>query len=71
MNFLCLFFIGAVAAIQKGEFPDDNQLLKCYTLCVMKAMRTVRKNRYNDIKYFMIKNNSIILLKITSISVSR
>jgi len=32
-----------VTGIQKGEFPDDNQSLKCYTLCIMKTMRTVRK----------------------------
>lgn len=43
MNFLCFFSIGVVAGIQKGVFPED-QVLKCYTLCVMKAMRTVRKN---------------------------
>lgn len=49
MNFLCFLFIGVVAEIQKGVFPDDNQPLKCYTLCIMKTMRTVRKRKY--IKY--------------------
>ncbi|XP_012215202.1 general odorant-binding protein 72 [Linepithema humile] len=39
---------GAVAAIQNGEFPDDNQLLKCYTLCVMKTMRTFKNGRVDD-----------------------
>jgi len=54
----CTFFIffvfkGAVAGIQKGEFPDDNQPLKCYTLCIMKTMRTVRtkKSNYITIQY--------------------
>lgn len=46
MNFLCFLSIGAVAGIQKGDFPDDNQPLKCYTLCIMKSMRTVRKRKY-------------------------
>jgi len=39
---------GAVAAIQKGEFPDDNQPLKCYTLCIMKTMRTFKNGRIDD-----------------------
>lgn len=39
---------GAVAAIQNGEFPDDNQPLKCYTLCVMKAMRTFKNGRIDN-----------------------
>ena len=51
----CTFFVfkGAVAGIQKGEFPDDNQPLKCYTLCIMKTMRTVRtkKSNYITIQY--------------------
>jgi len=39
---------GAVAGIQKGEFPDDNQPLKCYTLCIMKTMRTFKNGRIDD-----------------------
>ncbi|GAB1869253.1 General odorant-binding protein 72-like [Camponotus japonicus] len=36
---------GAVEGLQTGQFPDDNQSLKCYTLCVMKAMRTFKSGR--------------------------
>lgn len=43
-------FAGAVEGIQTGQFPDDNQPLKCYTLCIMKSMRTVR----NKIIIFII-----------------
>lgn len=43
-------FAGAVEGMQTGQFPDDNQPLKCYTLCIMKAMRTVR----NKIIIFII-----------------
>ncbi|XP_077255636.1 odorant binding protein 5 [Temnothorax americanus] len=38
----------AVAEIQKGVFPDDNQTLKCYTLCIMKTMRTFKNGRIDD-----------------------
>ncbi|XP_011701330.1 PREDICTED: general odorant-binding protein 19a, partial [Wasmannia auropunctata] len=39
---------GVVAGIQKGEFPDDNQPLKCYTLCIMKTMRTFKNGRVDE-----------------------
>ncbi|CAL1674310.1 unnamed protein product [Lasius platythorax] len=38
----------AVAGMQTGQFPDDNQPLKCYTLCIMKAMRTWKSGRIDD-----------------------
>jgi len=41
-------FAEIVAGIQKGEFPDD-QLLKCYALCIMKAMRTVIKKAFHEL----------------------
>ncbi|XP_018406938.1 PREDICTED: general odorant-binding protein 19a-like [Cyphomyrmex costatus] len=50
---------GAVAAIQKGEFPDDNQPLKCYTLCVMKTMRTFKNGRVDDV--MMIKQMDLMM----------
>jgi hypothetical protein len=40
-----ILFVEIVAGIQKGEFPD-NESLKCYTLCIMKAMRTVTKKAF-------------------------
>ncbi|XP_012541447.1 general odorant-binding protein 72 [Monomorium pharaonis] len=50
---------GAIAGIQKGKFPDDNQTLKCYTLCVMKTMRTFKNGR---IDYeMMIKQMDLML----------
>ncbi|XP_036141529.1 general odorant-binding protein 19a isoform X2 [Monomorium pharaonis] len=50
---------GAVAGIQKGEFPDDNQPLKCYTLCIMKSMRTFKNGRIDD--GMMIKQLDLML----------
>ncbi|KAL0108298.1 hypothetical protein PUN28_015087 [Cardiocondyla obscurior] len=50
---------GVVAAIQNGEFPDDNQSLKCYTLCVMKAMRTFKNGRIDD--GMMIKQMDLMM----------
>ncbi|XP_018310680.1 odorant binding protein 5 isoform X2 [Mycetomoellerius zeteki] len=50
---------GAVAAIQKGEFPDDNQPLKCYTLCIMKTMRTFKNGRIDE--GMMIKQMDLMM----------
>ncbi|XP_011056723.1 PREDICTED: general odorant-binding protein 19a [Acromyrmex echinatior] len=50
---------GAVAGIQKGEFPDDNQPLKCYTLCIMKTMRTFKNGRIDD--GMMIKQMDLMM----------
>ncbi|KAH0950392.1 Obp5 [Eciton burchellii] len=47
-----------VAGIQKGEFPD-NESLKCYTLCIMKAMRTFKNGRI-DIT-MMIKQLDLLM----------
>ncbi|XP_029155021.1 general odorant-binding protein 19a-like [Nylanderia fulva] len=38
----------AVEGMQTGQFPEGNQPLKCYTLCVMKAMRTWKGGRIDD-----------------------
>ncbi|XP_039310530.1 general odorant-binding protein 72 [Solenopsis invicta] len=50
---------GAVAGIQNGVFPDDNKPLKCYTLCVMKTMRTFKNGRIDD--GMMIKQVDLML----------
>ncbi|XP_014482185.1 PREDICTED: general odorant-binding protein 72 [Dinoponera quadriceps] len=39
--------IDVVLGIQKGEYPDDPKL-KCYTLCVMKTMRSFKNGRVDD-----------------------
>ncbi|XP_011875633.1 PREDICTED: general odorant-binding protein 19a [Vollenhovia emeryi] len=49
---------GAVAGIQKGEFPED-QTLKCYTLCIMKTMRTFKNGRIDD--GMMIKQMDLMM----------
>jgi len=49
---------GAVAGIQKGEFPED-QTLKCYTLCIMKTMRTFKNGRVDE--NMMIKQMDLMM----------
>ncbi|XP_011644509.1 general odorant-binding protein 19a, partial [Pogonomyrmex barbatus] len=48
----------AVAGIQKGEFPDD-KALKCYTLCIMKTMRTFKNGRIDE--GMMIKQMDLMM----------
>ncbi|XP_020284498.1 general odorant-binding protein 19a-like [Pseudomyrmex gracilis] len=50
---------GAVAGIQNGAFPDDDQTLKCYTLCIMKTMRTFKNGRIDS--GMMIKQMDLMM----------
>ena len=33
--------IDKINGMSKGQFPSDDENLKCYTTCIMKALRTV------------------------------
>ncbi|XP_072754280.1 odorant binding protein 5 [Anoplolepis gracilipes] len=50
---------GAVEGMQTGNFPDDDQKLKCYTLCIMKAMRTWKNGRIDE--NMMVKQMDLMM----------